>query len=601
MRNRLEGNHVTVKPDAAGSDPNPQEVRAALERMSGSEGFRSSPQLAAFLRFTVEAVLRGERDRIKAYTIAVEALGRDERFDPQVDPIVRVEATRLRRAVERYYAGPGADEPVLIELRPGSYVPIFRRRAASAEPEPVPVRLRALVAPILRPLRLLMAVIGVSIVVGLTALALWKTGQEPGRGRDEARRGSEPAATGPVVAGNGMPTLLVDRLDVAGATEADLLLPANLLGNIRDAFARFDAINIASPTAASAVPNAASPAAPSNPEQRFDYLLTGSMELHPDRTATVSFRLLDPGDSTVIWSKSFDRLATAPDWSVAEDAIVRDMAATLLQPFGVIHSRDRIKQLAAGAGDPRYRCVLEASESLRSFEVEDHIRARNCLEQLTSVDSSFAIGLRYLSAIYLREHLFGVGGRPDDATALDRALDTARRAIQLQPESSRGYHTLSSVLFSRGDIEPAFAADDRAVALNKYDLAVLSDYGGRLVSAGRIERGMAMLGAVETGVLRQSSHQFYLFLGHYLQGDLPNATQDANQITGDVYPLGLLARALAAAANGDRDKAQEALARLVALRPAWREDPRSELRKFFPEPAILERLARDLVDAGLPG
>jgi TolB-like protein len=597
MRNRLERNHVTVKPEPSGTDPTPEEVRAALERMTASEGFQSSPQLAAFLRYTVEAVLRGERERIKAYTIAVEGLGRDERFDPQADPIVRVEATRLRRAVERYHAGPGADEPVLIELRAGSYVPIFRRRTAAA---PVLVRLRALARPMLRPLCLLVAAVGVSIAVGLTIFTLWKPGQEPaGRGIDDARRGSEPTRT--LAAGNGMPTLLVDRLDVVGATDTAAFLPANLLGNIRDAFARFDAINIASPTAAPAIPNAASPAASSNPEQRFDYVLTGSMELHPDRTATVSFRLLDSADSTVVWSKTFDRLAMAPDWSVAGEAIVREMAATLLQPFGVIHSHDRVKQLATGAGDPRYRCVLAASESLRSFDPEEHIRARNCLEQLSSVDSSFASGLRYLAAIYLREHLFGVGGRPDDPMALDRALDTARRAIQLQPESARGYHTLSSILFSRGEIAPAFAADERAIVLNKYDLAVLGDYGGRLVATGQIERGMAMLGAVEAGILRQSSHQFYLFLGHYLQGDLPDATQNANQLTGDAYPLGLLARALAAAANGERDKARDALARLVALRPAWRDDTRGELRKFFPEPAILERLARDLAAAGLSG
>jgi len=58
---------------------------------------------------------------------------------------------------------------------------------------------------------------------------------------------------------------------------------------------------------------------------------------------------------------------------------------------------------------------------------------------------------------------------------------------------------------------------------------------------------------------------------------------------------------LAAAANGDRDKARAALARLVALRPAWRDDTRGELHKFFPEPSILERLAHDLAAAGLSG
>jgi tetratricopeptide (TPR) repeat protein len=596
MRNRLERNHVTAKPEAAGTDPTPEEVRAALERLTASEGFRSSPQLAAFLGFTVEAVLRGERERIKAYTIAVEALGRDERFDPQADPIVRVEATRLRRAVERYYAGPGADDPVVIELRPGSYVPAFRRRAAPAPPGPALVGLRARAPPILRPLHLL-ALVGAGLAVGLTVLAVWRAAPEPGRGLDDARRGAAPA--GALAPGNGMPTLLVEGLGVAGATGADSLLSANLLANIRDAFARFDAVNIASPPAAPATPNAASAAASSVSEPRLDYRLAGSMELHPDRTATVGFRLLDSADNTVIWSKSFDRLATAPDWSLAEDAIVRDMAATLLQPFGVIHSHDRAKQLATGAGDPRYRCVLDASDSLRSFDTEQHVRSRDCLEQLTAIDSGFATGLRYLAAIYLREHLFGGGA--DDAAALGRAFDAVHRAIQLQPESSRGYHTLSSILFSRGDVAPAFAADDRAIALNKYDLAVLSDYGGRLVSTGQIERGMAMLGAVEPGVLRQSSHQFYLFLGHYLQGDLPAAAQNASQIVGDAYPLGLLARALAAAANGERDKALDALARLVAVRPAWRYDTRGELRKFFPEPAILERLARDLAAAGLSG
>ena len=87
-----------------------------------------SPQLGAFLRFVVEAVLQGKSDRIKGYTIGVEVLRRDPSFDPQADPIVRVEATRLRRTIERYYAGPGADDAIIVDLPRGSYVPTFRRR-----------------------------------------------------------------------------------------------------------------------------------------------------------------------------------------------------------------------------------------------------------------------------------------------------------------------------------------------------------------------------------------------------------------------------------------------------------------------------------------
>jgi hypothetical protein len=86
--------------------PAPAEIRAAVERMTVSDVFARSPQLGAFLRFVVEAVLHGKAERIKAYTIGVEVLRRDVKFDPQLDPIVRVEATRLRRTIERYYSGP---------------------------------------------------------------------------------------------------------------------------------------------------------------------------------------------------------------------------------------------------------------------------------------------------------------------------------------------------------------------------------------------------------------------------------------------------------------------------------------------------------------
>src|SRR5262245_7945745 len=94
MRNRLERNHVAGDTAPAGAPPSPEEIRAALDRIVTSEMLRGAPQLVAFLRFIVESVLCGERERIKGYTIGVEALGRGERFDPQADPIVRVEGTR---------------------------------------------------------------------------------------------------------------------------------------------------------------------------------------------------------------------------------------------------------------------------------------------------------------------------------------------------------------------------------------------------------------------------------------------------------------------------------------------------------------------------
>ncbi len=111
-------------------------MRPALDRICSSAQFKSSPQLTAFLRYVVETVLDGRADSIKAYTIAVDALGRPENFDPIGDAIVRVEARRLRRALAQYYDGDGIEESISIVMAPGSYVPGigWHRHASDAPP-----------------------------------------------------------------------------------------------------------------------------------------------------------------------------------------------------------------------------------------------------------------------------------------------------------------------------------------------------------------------------------------------------------------------------------------------------------------------------------
>jgi hypothetical protein len=129
-------------PIECGENVGPADALHSLNAVLTSPQFRGCPQLTSFLRFVVMMTLDGRGDRLKGYTIAVEALGRGERFDPQSDAIVRVEAVRLRRALARYYAGEGARDAVLIELRRGSYVPSFRRRGGGTR-ELVPALLQA--------------------------------------------------------------------------------------------------------------------------------------------------------------------------------------------------------------------------------------------------------------------------------------------------------------------------------------------------------------------------------------------------------------------------------------------------------------------------
>jgi hypothetical protein len=108
--------------------PRADDVRQELGRIVRSAAFRDAFRLTSFLTFVVETTLAGRGDRLKAYTIAVEALGRGADFDPQTDPIVRVEAGRMRSALARYYAQAGGNDSLVIDVPRGTYVPTFRRR-----------------------------------------------------------------------------------------------------------------------------------------------------------------------------------------------------------------------------------------------------------------------------------------------------------------------------------------------------------------------------------------------------------------------------------------------------------------------------------------
>jgi serine/threonine-protein kinase len=91
--------------------------------------------MTRFLRLTVEWSLAGKSDELKEYLIGLEVFDRPTSYDPRVDPIVRVEARRLRSKLNAYYQGDGRDDDLVIELRPGSYAPEFRFRKAAAPPE----------------------------------------------------------------------------------------------------------------------------------------------------------------------------------------------------------------------------------------------------------------------------------------------------------------------------------------------------------------------------------------------------------------------------------------------------------------------------------
>jgi tetratricopeptide (TPR) repeat protein len=573
--------------DTVSTAPTPDEVRAQIDRMTASDEFSRSPQLGAFLRFVVDEVLQGKSDRIKAYTIGVDVLRRDAKFDPQLDPIVRVEATRLRRTIDRYYTGVGADDPIRIDLPRGSYIPAFSRRTAVAAAS-APMSMLDRLWLIRWPLAAVVAAIAVAIVFTV-APRFWPAPNVVAT----APPGVAPAV--PTLTalppGNGLPVLFMPAFEVTGTPNPRSISARSLQETLSSAFTHFDLINIAlAPRDNPAV------------DPRADYRFVGSVEYGDDGAARLLFRLIDSSDGSIVWSRAFDRVLAGDDRASAENNVVRELAGTLLQPFGVIYARQRAKVLNGTLTDPRYRCLVDVIDSFSTFDLAQQARGRDCLEQLTARDPGFALGFSYLAAVDLREYQYGFAQRLGDRPPLERGLTAARRGVELDPESARAYEMLFVVLFARRELDAAFDAGNKALSLNTYDMRLLGSYGARLISRGDVDRGLAMLRqAGNDGTVRPPFEEFFLFVGEYLRGDMTNAIFHAAQITNDSFQLGLIAHALAAAAKGDTDAATRALDRLVALNPAWRSDPRGTLARFFYAPAIVDRLAGDLAAAGLRG
>lgn len=156
----------------ASIEPETEEIQAELIRMLASEEFKVPDRLRRFMIYVVMQTLGGHAKNINAHSIAVDVFGRPVSFDQKNDPIVRVEAGRLRHAIERYYYAAGRSDPIIIEIPKGGYVPRFSRRSVPlSSPRPSkslrPIHIGP--GPALRMLP--WALVGLSVLLAIVGIA----------------------------------------------------------------------------------------------------------------------------------------------------------------------------------------------------------------------------------------------------------------------------------------------------------------------------------------------------------------------------------------------------------------------------------------------
>jgi TolB-like protein/Flp pilus assembly protein TadD len=119
-------------------------VRQQLSRILASKTFSQVERLKRFVSFIAGETVEGRGGDLKEYVIGVQVFGKESSFDPRTDPIVRVQARRLRTRLARYYRDEGNNDELIIDLPKGGYAPVFRVR------EEAPATKRSLTATLAR-------------------------------------------------------------------------------------------------------------------------------------------------------------------------------------------------------------------------------------------------------------------------------------------------------------------------------------------------------------------------------------------------------------------------------------------------------------------
>ncbi|PTM39084.1 tetratricopeptide repeat protein [Bosea sp. 124] len=573
-------------------------IRAGLARALASDAFRAAPQLSAFLGFIVERAIEGRSSELKGYTIAVEAFGRPADFDPQTDPIVRVEAGRLRRTLAQYYAGEGADDPVRIAMPVGGYVPVFERtgQQPAAMPDREEVTVPAAIdgsafeppvapepPPESPPERWLSkrwpVIAGAALGIALVPLGAWYLGV-PGTAPEPDVAAIAPSRAPVTVARPASPAV-PSQPTIVAVTIPDLsgdpklaALAGRFSRFLVDALARFDdLVTVKVPPMGDAAPADAA----------YVFEMTGQMV---DGTLESFGRLRSVADGRIVWSASSTRPMSVDDADLPD--IARRLAIRLAEPFGIIHADIR-QNVASGP----MRCIYQALDVRRTMKPEDHLAARKCIQDLIAHDPAFHPAWTQLTFLTLAEYTTGLN--PQAGSPLERALATALMAVRLAPSSARAQQAMMDALFARGATDEAIRAGREALVRNPYDADIMAGVGARYIQLNRPAEGLPLVErAIELSAGRPPAYDFFALLGGRLLGAGQLSRGHGEFLGADSNPYALLGRALQAAQKGsDTDKA-EALAALRQSSSLFETDPRLWLMRKGFGIEVIERILADL-------
>lgn len=530
-------------------------IREQLDRILASSAFAQSRRRQSFLKYIVGETLVGRGERLKGYNVGLEVFDRPKTFDPVVDPVVRIEAARLRDKLREYYEIDGRNDPIRIELPKGGYAPrIEFRQAQTLKSDPdrqlasmVDQPAGAMQGPDTPPQdgvswaplgwkRHIQGTIAAPIVAVLILMlgtaGAWFS-------RDPVVPVSPEVTSNAGVDTRGGPGIAVlPFVNLSGDPKQDYFSDG-LTEDILTELSRARDLRVLARNTTFQYKGQAVDVPKLGRDLKVRYVLEGSVQRTSERLR-VTAQLIDTKTGTHVWVDRFDR--DMADVLLVQDEVVSQIFAKIAGSYGVIESTEA-KSVTRKSPDgvQAYDLVLRAREVMQwDWSSANISSAKELLRQAIALDPANAQARRELAWLAVLGRAFRYDKTPMPPQEI---IDQANKAVQLDPADARARMVAAAAYFYAQQLDLFEHEARQALTLAPHDAHILAVLGQMTAFQGQWERGAPMVTKANTlnpdavvGWYHSTMAYYY-----YLKGDYERALEIVRQDTNRQSPYLYLA------------------------------------------------------------
>ncbi|MHA6297347.1 hypothetical protein [Devosia sp. CAU 1758] len=572
-------------------DADTEGVNQALARVLAWPDIARSPQLANFLSYIVERRLVGDAQSIKAYSIAVDVFGRSPDFDPQADPIVRVQARRLRGLLDQYYRGPGSDDPLRIELPIGRYVPDFVDSATEPSDKPTGRELSVIAPPVSHkhPRGHVTISWFVLLVLALGATAITYSLATLG-----------PRLERQVVAAGAIQMPLLRIMEFQNLT-GDLSLTPSIAALAVELVSDFEQVLLVDTVFSGRGSVTA------ETDRQDDFLLTGIVRNSSAKTGEFQFNaiLTDTIDNNVVWNWSAD----IPRDQIARrggiDFISQELILRLGGPRGPLHerARDFLDRTDITGQENPYLCGVLFGAYRAAPTTGNTLRLNSCLRALPAADQANGNVIAARASLLAEAPLDGAWNSEQQIERYREAEALLAEALRIAPTSSFVWEQQARVHEAMGLHEEAESAYGTALQLSTANIDATAAHARHLALIGRLDQAIPLAQRAIIAVPPLEVPDWFNCVPAMaaLENNMFQRAQRLAQECGQVdTELGPILSILIAQGAGDVAAVGQVLPRILEV-PTFRSSGiMTRLQRRMTDQALLGQIELTLLKVGVP-